>query len=163
MPKFSCIFFQMRSDCFLADVSTFGCCVAALTCSEVSSLSTRCQAEQPRRTAKAARAKEHATSANSAISEEILMKRKPCDSTSQILVIGFNSHRKITETLLKSPLAQDLLSKGVDVTPDWANGATVLINGLTSHIYQKSSNLILKLYLSLPLPLPSCLSLCAST
>ena len=91
------------------------------------------------------------------------MKRKPCDSTSQILVIGFNSHRKITETLLKSSLAQDLLSKGVDVTPEWANGATDLINGLTSHIYQKSSNLILKLYLSLPLPLPSCLSLCAST
>jgi len=59
--------------------------------------------------------------------------------TTQILILGFNKHYKeFTDSICESPLAQSLLQKGVDVTPEWANGAKILVEGLTAALLQEA-------------------------
>eukprot|EP00930_Biecheleria_cincta_P078451 TRINITY_DN65917_c0_g1_i1.p1 TRINITY_DN65917_c0_g1~~TRINITY_DN65917_c0_g1_i1.p1 ORF type:complete len:482 (-),score=71.17 TRINITY_DN65917_c0_g1_i1:327-1772(-) len=56
------------------------------------------------------------------------------DST-QILVKGFNKHPlEFTKAIEESALAQSLVKRGVDITPEWANGAKILVEGLTSSL-----------------------------
>jgi len=52
--------------------------------------------------------------------------------TFQILVLGFNKHPiEFTGAVRESVLAQNLIQCGLDICPDWANGAKVLVQGLT--------------------------------
>jgi len=96
------------------------------------------------------------THENSSIIKDIMKKRKFGDQKpGLILIVGFGSHPpQFTDAILKSPLAEDLRSKGVDVHPPWANGAKVLIGGLTSDILEKSGHAVeeLKVYHVLCLP-----------
>ena len=50
-----------------------------------------------------------------------------------IEVLAFNRHPKeFQEAILASELAQSMKAKGIDVEPQWANGAKVLFDGVTA-------------------------------
>merc|ERR1711904_648494 len=46
--------------------------------------------------------------------------------------------KDFTEILLESDLAISLKNEGIDVLPSWANGAKVLLRGLTAEILKES-------------------------
>merc|ERR1711920_507935 len=42
-----------------------------------------------------------------------------------------------TKAICESELAQRLLRRGVDISPDWANGAKILVEGLTAAMFDE--------------------------
>jgi len=57
--------------------------------------------------------------------------------TTTILVVGFNKHPvEFTNAIRKLPLAQSLCTRGFEISPEWAKGAKILIEGLTPSMMQ---------------------------
>jgi len=63
------------------------------------------------------------------------------DSNDEIvrgLVLGFNKHpAEFKEAIYESALAQSLINRGIIICPEWANEATILIEGLTPSMLQE--------------------------
>jgi hypothetical protein len=58
------------------------------------------------------------------------------NEVTQIVVIGFNKHAvEFTNTVVNSTFAQGL---GIDICPEWANGAKILIPGLTPSMMREA-------------------------
>lgn len=57
----------------------------------------------------------------------------------RVLVIGFNSHpRDFTDAICDSELAQRLHNRGIPISPVWANGAKILVEGLKPEIMKEA-------------------------
>jgi len=79
---------------------------------------------------------------NTMISEAVFRSLRESDGGKdevlQILVMGFNKHPiDFTNAISESALAQSLMMRAVNISPEWANGAKVLIEGLTPEMMEK--------------------------
>mmetsp|Transcript_14201 Transcript_14201/g.28102 ORF Transcript_14201/g.28102 Transcript_14201/m.28102 type:complete len:455 (-) Transcript_14201:157-1521(-) len=55
------------------------------------------------------------------------------------MVLHFNKHpAEFKEAIHESAVAQNLIKRGIDISPEWANGAKILIEGLTPSMIQES-------------------------
>lgn len=80
--------------------------------------------------ARAESLKELAQHGNALVSEAISRSRE--DARIRILVMQFNKiSLDFTNAICDSPVAVSLLTRGVDISPAWANGAKILVDGLT--------------------------------
>jgi len=64
-----------------------------------------------------------------------------CDKlmTTGILVLGFNKHPvEFSNAICESTPAQTLRMRGIDISPEWANGAKILIEGLTPSMMKEA-------------------------
>jgi len=75
---------------------------------------------------------------NQMVSEATLRSRQESECW-RILVLGYNKHPiEFTDAIWQSELAKSLRNRGVDISPQWANGARILIEGLTPAMLEKS-------------------------
>lgn len=80
---------------------------------------------------------------NTMVNEAVFRSLNECDggktAVTQILVIGFNMHPlEFTNAICDSALAQSLCKSGIDISPPWANGAKILIEGLTPSVMKEA-------------------------
>lgn len=80
---------------------------------------------------------------NDQISEAVsrsLRESESGDEGVKILVIGFNKHpMQFTNAICESAFVQSLCMRGIDVCPEWANGAKILIEGLTPSMMEEAN------------------------
>ena len=83
-------------------------------------------------------AAEENTMINEAASKSLRENNGGTDEIQQILVMGLNKHPiEFTSAISESTLARSLSMRGVNISPDCANGAKILMEGLTPEMVEK--------------------------
>mmetsp|Transcript_6799 Transcript_6799/g.12608 ORF Transcript_6799/g.12608 Transcript_6799/m.12608 type:complete len:744 (-) Transcript_6799:170-2401(-) len=55
-----------------------------------------------------------------------------------VVILGFNKHPiEFTSAISETMIAETLCQRGVDISPDWANGAKILVEGLTPALMEE--------------------------